>query len=92
VEGGAVAFWGPWFAYGMSNPSSSEHGVVEVTGGNVLINRPTYDSGQLPSSVPAIYQSGGTLEVASAYGLMGPPSVKSVGGKFIYDSSVVILN
>jgi len=92
VEGGSVAFWGTWFAYGMSNPSSSEHGVVEVTGGNVLINRPNYDSGNLPSSVPAIYQSGGKLEVVSAYGLKGDPGVKSVGGQLLHDSSVVILN
>jgi len=91
VEGGSAAFWGTWFAYGMAMPLSSEHGVFEVTGGNVLIDRPTYDRGESSSNVPAIYQSGGVLEVRSAYGLQGTPGVKSVGGTLTHDSSVNIL-
>jgi hypothetical protein len=91
VEGGNVAFFGPWIAYGMSAPTTTEHGLIEVTGGNVLIDRPTYDRGNTAETVPLVYVSGGKVEVRSAAGAgtwVGLPQVHKAVGTLLSDSSV----
>lgn len=96
VEGGAVAFFGPWTGYGMANPGTYSHGVIEVTGGNVLIDRPTYARGNSAESVPLVYCSGGKVEIRSAVTnptetWSGLPVVAKTGsGQVVADSSVTV--
>lgn len=89
VEGGGVSFCGPWTAYAMSNPGTYSHGVIEVTGGNVLVDRPTYERGNTAASVPYVYCSGGKIEVRSAYGMQDTCIAHSAGGTIVVDSSVI---
>ena len=64
ITGGGVTLRDHWCAYAMSSPSS-ENGVIEVTGGNVLIDRLTYTRGVTATSVPLVYVSGGSAEIRS---------------------------
>lgn len=91
VEGGAVAFFGPWVAFAMSNPGTYSHGVIEVTGGNALIDRPVYTRGNTAPTVPLAYCSGGKAEIRSAAAMTADtPIVTSAGGTIVSDSSVVV--
>jgi hypothetical protein len=84
IEGGRVAVHGPWLAYAMGAPSSGENGVVQVTGGHVVIDTPTYAfAPTVAESVPMVYQSGGVLAVRDALpagSWSGLPRVQTVGG------------
>lgn len=96
VSGGVVSFFGPWCAYAMNNPGTASHGVIEVTGGNVLIDRPCYGRGNLAESVPLVYCSGGKVEVRSAGvdttdSWTGLPRVQNAGGTVVTDSSVTVI-
>lgn len=94
VEGGNVAFFGPWIAYGMSAPAATEHGPIEVTGGNVLIDRPCYGRGNTAETVPLVYVSGGKAEVRSVAGAgtwTGLPRVHKAAGTMANDSSVTVI-
>lgn len=92
VEGGGVAFFGIWTAYAMRSPDSASHGVIEVTGGNVFIERPTYSRGSTSNTVPFVYVSGGKVEVRSVHGISGLPTVSTVGTTAValVDSSVTL--
>lgn len=98
IEGGLVSIRDPWLAYGMSSPDATEHGIVEVTGGNVLLDRPIYRrKGTVAETVPLAYCSGGKLEVRSAAAdtvfnaWTGLPRVQNAGGTLVNDSSVTVL-
>jgi len=94
VDAGNVAFFGPWIAYGMSAPATTEHAIIEINGGNVLIDRPCYGRGTAAETVPLIYVAGGRVEVRSA-AVEGTwaslPRVKKVGGVLVSDSSVTVI-
>lgn len=88
IEGGLVTVRDVRLAYGMRNPLASEHGLIEVTGGTVLIDGAKYDRGSTAATVPLVYQSGGFVQVRSAMGFNFKPTVQSVGGTLEHDSSV----
>jgi len=91
VEGGGVAFFGPWLAYGMRTPDAASHGIIEVTGGNVFIERPTYNRGSTPNSSPLIYCSGGKVEVRAVHGTVDTPTVKkTAAGTVVSDNTVTV--
>jgi hypothetical protein len=93
IEGGQVGLHGIWTAYGMNNPASTEHGIIEVTGGNVLVDRPVYDRGNAPLSVPLLYVSGGKAEIRSAAMVNGETPVvhAAPGSTLVTDSSVTVI-
>lgn len=95
IEGGNVNVFGPWLAYAMSAPDAGENGVIQVTGGDVLIDGPMYERATgVPETVPLLYQSGGRVEIRSAKGAgswSGRPRVTTVGGTLINDSSVTVI-
>ena len=98
VEGGLVSVRDPWLAYAMSAPDAAEHGAVEVTGGNVLLDRPFYRrKTTVAETVPLVYCSGGKLEVRSAAAdttfnaWTGLPRVQNAGGALVTDSSVTVV-
>lgn len=70
VEGGIVSLRDVYLAYAMSSPSSfstSSSGVIHVTGGNVLIDRPIYTRATgVAEATPLVYASAGTVEVRNA--------------------------
>lgn len=86
IDNGAVGFYGTWFAFGQKN--DNHNGIVEVTGGNVYMDRPVYDRGNTSNTVPFIHQTGGHLTVRGAYGALGTPRVASTGGTRDLDSTV----
>jgi hypothetical protein len=89
VHGGGVSIRDHWAANAMAAPASSEHGVVEVTGGDVAIDRICYNHGGTPATVPLVYCSGGTVRIAAAASSTGEPLyVKAAGGTVTTDSSV----
>jgi len=94
VDAGNVAFFGPWIAYGMNAPLATEHALIEVNGGNVLIDRPCYGRGNAAETVPMVYIAGGKAEIRSAAPdgpWTGLPRVRKVGGVLVSDSSVTLI-
>lgn len=89
IENGAVSFFGTWFAYGQR--TGLHNGIVEITGGDVHMDRPYYGRGNTSNSVPFIYQSGGRLYLRNAYGIGGTPVVHAAGGTRDVDSSVNVV-
>ena len=74
----------------MRAPLETEHGVIEVTGGRVVIDGAKYDPGTTPGTVPLVYVSGGNVEVRSVMGIGGfTPVVRRVGGEVRVDSSAI---
>lgn len=97
VNAGMVSIRDVWCAYAMSTPGATEHGIIEVAGGNVSIDRVHYGRGNLAEAIPVAYQSGGVMSVrefapdlanASWTGL---PRVQSTGGILRSDASVTVL-
>lgn len=91
IEGGYTTIRAPRFAYAMRAPLASEHGVIEVTGGRVLIDGAKYEPGATSRTVPFVYVAGGLVMVRSAMGMGGfSPVVRRVGGTVQVDSSVIL--
>lgn len=100
VEGGNVTFFAPWLAYAMANPtanSGTSAGVIHVTGGNVVIDRPYYKRATaVAESVPMVYATGATTKItvrsAAVLGWTGLPVVRAVAGaSATVDSSVTLV-
>lgn len=98
VEGGMVSIRDCWVAYAMNAPSS-ENGVIEVTGGEVLIDGVKYGRGNLAETVPLVYASG-TSDVyirscmpdkANATWTGRPRVQDATTGAFIVDASVTAI-
>ena len=87
--GNGITIVNPWIAYGMSDPDATEHGLIEVTAGNVFIDRPVYDRGNLAASVPLVYCSGGKTEIRYAASSDNDTMYVSGGGTILNDTSVV---
>jgi hypothetical protein len=87
---GSATFYGPWLAFSMSAPDTTEHGVIEHVNGNLKIDSPSYNPGNTDINVPLVYQTGGRLKVEDAW-CDSPqlPRVRSVAGKVILDDTVV---
>jgi hypothetical protein len=91
VDNGMVDIRSPWVAYGMVSPDPGESGIIQVNGGNVVIDRPTYDRGNTALSVPLMYVTGGKAVIRDAVVLGSTvqiPVVSSSGGTLLHDSSV----
>ncbi|MDB5181094.1 MAG: hypothetical protein JWO54_857 [Candidatus Saccharibacteria bacterium] len=90
--GNGVTIVNPWIAYGMDSPDPTEHGMIEVTGGNVFIDRPVYNRGTAATSVPLVYCSGGKVEVRYAASSTNEVMyVDGAGGTVLTDSSVSVV-
>lgn len=91
IDGGEVGFTGIWTAYGMASSGASEHGVIEVNGGTVLVDNPTYDHGNTGASVPLVWVNGGRVEVRSVQSATADvPVVHAAGGTLTHDGSVTV--
>lgn len=95
IEGGNVALRDPWLAYGMAAPtanSGDSQGIVHITGGNVVIDRPSYKRATaVGETVPMVYVGGGRVVIrdAAVMGWTGKPVVKvAAGASVTLDSSV----
>lgn len=66
IENGVNTFWGPWLGYAVATPDATNHGYVEVTGGESVIYRPVMALGATPESTPMVYCSGGSVSVRDA--------------------------
>ena len=90
ITGGGVSIRDHWVAYGMNAPLTGEYGLLQVTGGDVSIDRVHYNRGTLSQTVPLVYVSGGTVKVralasATADGIY----VQNAGGSLTIDDPTV---
>jgi hypothetical protein len=87
IEGSNVSLYGPWFAYAMSAPDAGENGVIQVTGGDVLVDSPAYERATgVAETVPLLYQSGGRVHIRNVQKSgtwSGLPRVQTVGGTLV---------
>jgi hypothetical protein len=106
-EAGTVgSMYGCWFAYGMTAPTingGDNNGIIDVRGGDVLIDRPYYDRANgVAETVPLIYVGAGadvTARVAGRiHGAVSPnpwtgrPRIQiAAGGTATYDSTFTLV-
>jgi len=90
VTGGGVSIRDHWCAYGMNAPLSGEYGVIQITGGDVSIDRVHYNRGTLAVSVPLVYVSGGAVKARSlASATADGISVQRAGGTLTIDDPTI---
>jgi hypothetical protein len=89
VTGGGVSVRDIEVARPMSQPLGSEHGAIEITGGDVSIDGICYDRAGYDG--PMVYVSGGTCRVSNAKSTTGDTMVvKHAGGTVTADDSVLV--
>lgn len=89
VEGGGLSLTDCWFAYSMTSPSAGENGVIHQTGGNLSVDRPTYNRGNTALTVPLLYSAGGKAFIrAAASNTEETMAVAGAGGVVTVDYSV----